>query len=225
MEIRDEHVEFAIVERFREMLQEPHAGYEVSSIYALFAAILCWSTQRLRTNPGKDKSTEGLAAAKVWAELEREPISIAPWSIVISDGTAPAAAGSPGRSFASSAFRSHTADRLIKNLRDAVAHGDARKVEPSHACADDGPERTLVGFTFKCEERDRQGVTWTGEVTLHGEDMARIAGEVARRFCAAMEKASTDRYLKVDATKGVKEAAYPIGVPAVDRAMSLVREV
>jgi hypothetical protein len=37
--------------------------------------------------------------------------------------------------------------------------------------------------------------------------MARIAGEVAKRFCSAMEETSRHSYLKEDATKGVKEAA------------------
>jgi hypothetical protein len=37
--------------------------------------------------------------------------------------------------------------------------------------------------------------------------MARIADEVAQRFCSAMEQTSRYSYLKEDATKGVKEAA------------------
>jgi hypothetical protein len=37
--------------------------------------------------------------------------------------------------------------------------------------------------------------------------MARIAGEVAKRFCSAMEESSRYSYLKEDAKKGAKEAA------------------
>jgi hypothetical protein len=69
----------------------------------------------------------------------------------------------------------------------------------------------LVGFTFKCEEGYRQNrqwiVNWRGEITLRADDMARIACEVAKRFCSAMEETSRYSYLKEDATKGVKEAA------------------
>jgi hypothetical protein len=162
------------------MLQEQHPRYEVSSVYALFTAILCWSTQRLRTDTKKENSPEARAAANVWADFAREPISLAPWSIDSTD------------------FRGRTADRLIKNLRDAVAHGDARKVEPYHTGTCSKLDRTLVGFTFKCED---------GEITLLAVDMAKIAGEVARRFCSAMEEKSRDSCLKEDAEKGVKEAA------------------
>jgi hypothetical protein len=208
MEIKDEHVEFAIVQRFSEMLREPHPPYEVSFIYALFVAILCWSTQRLRTED-KDRSPEARAAAKVWTDFEREPIGQAPWSIDIVDDTL--SSGETGHSFASAKFRDHKADRLIKNLRDAAAHGDARKVEPYHVGTRGKPDRKLVGFMFKCEERDlqknRRIVTWSGEITLHADDMARVASEVAKRFCSAMEETSSDSYLKEDAAKGVKEAA------------------
>lgn len=177
MEIRDEHIEFAIVQRFREMLQEPHPRYEVSSVYALFTAILCWSTQRLRTDTKKENSPEARAAASVWADFAREPISLAPWCIDSAD------------------FRGRTADRLIKNLRNAVAHGDARKDEPYHTGTRGKPDHTLVGFAFKCEE---------GKIILLAGDMAKIAGEVARRFCSAMEEMSRDSCLKEYAEKGVE---------------------
>jgi hypothetical protein len=106
---------------------------------------------------------------------------------------------------------SHTADRLIKNLRDAAAHGDARKVEPYHVGNSGKADRTLVGFTFKCEEGNRQNhqwvATWTGKITLRADDMARIADEIAKRFCWAMDETSRCSSLKEEATKGVKEAA------------------
>lgn len=208
MEIREEHVEFAIVQRFREMLQEQHPRYEVSSAYALFTAILCWCTQRLRTDPKKENSPEARAAARVWADFAREPIALAPWGIAIADAVVSSSENLSGRSFASSDFHRHTADRLIKNLRDAVAHGDARKVEPYHTGSRTKPHRTLVGFRFKCEERDRQGnVTWTGEIVFLAVDLVRIAEEVARRFCTAMEEVSQYSYLREDAQAGVKEAA------------------
>jgi hypothetical protein len=189
------------------MLQQRHPRYEVSSSYALFVAILCWSTQRLRTDTKKDNSPEACAAANVWAEFEGEPISCAPWSINIVDDTL--SGGETGGSFASADFRDHTASRLIKNLRDAVAHGDARKVEPYHIATK--THRTLIGFTFKCEEghrnKKREWITdWTGTITLHAGDMARIAGEVAQRFCWAMEKMSANSCRKKEATK-LEEAA------------------
>jgi hypothetical protein len=209
MEINDEHVEFAIVQRLSEMLREPHPRYEVSSIYALSIAILCWSTQRLRTDTKKDNSPEARAAANVWADFAKEPISRDPWRIAIVDNTL--FGDETGHSFASADFHGHTADRLIRNLRDAAAHGDARKVEPYHIGTRGKPDRTLVGFRFKCEEGFRQNrqwiVTWTGEITLRADDMARIAGEVAKRFCSAMEETSRYSCLNEDATKGVKEAA------------------
>jgi hypothetical protein len=211
MEVRDEHVEFAIVQRFRDMLQEPHPRYEVSFAYALFTVILCWSTQRLRTDLKKDNSPEARAAARVWTEFEKEPISLAPWSIAVAEKPVLGNVSRSGRSLASSDFHGHTADRLLKNLRDAVAHGDARKVEPFHTGTRSKPDCTLVGFKFSCEEGYRQNrqwtVTWTGEITLLAVDLVRIADEVSRRFCEAMEEASKYNYLRADAQAGVKEAA------------------
>jgi hypothetical protein len=188
------------------MLQEPHPRYDVSFAYALFTAILCWSTQRLRTDPKKDNSPEARAAANVWEQFKREPIALPPWNITIADRVVSSIENPPGHALASSAFHGRTADQLIRNLRDAVAHGDARKVEPYHTGSRSKPDRMLVGFRFKCEDRD-QNSPWSGEITLLAADLVRIADEVARRFCAAMEKATKYSHLKEDAEKGVKEAA------------------
>jgi len=48
-------------------------------------------------------------------------------------------------------------------------------------------------------------ITWSGEISLLAEDMHRIAGAVADRFCVAMERASKDTHLREDAAKGVAE--------------------
>lgn len=205
MEIRDEHVEFEIVRRFRAMLDEQHPKYEASSTYALFAAILCWCTQRLRTDINKDRSIEARAAAAVWNRLRTEPITVEPWSIPVADDAVHYAKSISGRAFASSAFAEHTAERLIKNLRDAVAHGDARKVEPYHRPVRGRATTALVGFTFKCEERNRTETTWSGDITLLAKDMRRIASELSDRFCAAMEQVSNAGRLKEDASAGITE--------------------
>jgi hypothetical protein len=153
MEIKDEHVEFAIVQRFSEMLRERHPRYEVSSIYALFVAILCWSTQRLRTDTKRDLSPEARAAANVWADFAKESISRAPWSIAIVNDMPSSGEKLSGHSFASADFHGHTADRLIKNLRDAAAHGDARKVEPYHTTIRGKPDRDLDGPNYSSRGR------------------------------------------------------------------------
>lgn len=205
MEIRNEHVEFAIVQRFREMLNEQHPKYEVTAVYALFTAILCWSTQRLRSDVTKENSKEAHAAAGVWNGLSAESISDDPWRILISEGPFPSNPVLFERSVASAKFGGHTVERLIKNLRDAVAHGDARKVEPHHRVSPGKTETKLVGFKFACEERSQE--RWNGEIILLAADMVRIADELASRFCKAMEEVTNDSHLKDDATTSVKESA------------------
>jgi hypothetical protein len=85
-------------------------------------------------------------------------------------------------------FETHNAARLLKNLRDATAHGDARSVKPYNVGG------RLVGFRFTCEERNRNEVSWSGEITLLKSDMHRIGEALAKLYCDA---------IRSDAARGV----------------------
>ncbi len=45
-------------------------------------------------------------------------------------------------------FEAHTVARFLINLRDATAHGDARKISPFNVHIDS--DCLLLGFSFDC---------------------------------------------------------------------------
>ena len=83
MEITDDHMEYAVVQRLQEMLHDRNPRFRVTSAYACFAAILCWSSQRMRTNTVQDNSAAAVAANGVWQKLSDENVSDRPWKVVI----------------------------------------------------------------------------------------------------------------------------------------------
>lgn len=202
MEITEDHAEYAVVERFRDMLNGSREPYRVTSAYAFFTAILCWSAQRMRSTPEANATACDIAANRLWQGLGGEVITDAPWGIRIATSQA-TGNGDPPASFvavASAEFKDHTVDRFIKNLRDAVAHGDARNVRPINHGG------KLRGFEFCCSERRKSKIVWSGKVVLLGNDMVRVADEIAARFCREMEASTKQSYLKVD-SRNIEEAA------------------
>jgi hypothetical protein len=76
-------------------------------------------------------------------------------------------------------FQECTVADFLKDLRDAVAHGDARNVVPFNI------DRTLAGFTFRCSRRHR-GASSTATITLLEGDMRRIGMQLGKQFCDAL---------------------------------------
>jgi hypothetical protein len=201
MEITEEHVEYAVVQRLRDMLNDAREPYKLTAAYAFFTAILCWSAQRMRTRLNGNDSAFDIAAKRLWDGLKEEPITSRPWSIRIEEAKVVEIKTSLKRSaLASGDFKDHTVARFIENLRNAVAHGDARNVRPFNHGG------KLVGFEFQCVEKEKKKVTWSGKVVLLRSDMVRVADEIASRFCREMEAASKKSHLKADA-ETIKEAA------------------
>jgi hypothetical protein len=176
--ITEDHAEWAVVDRMRQMMEEPKGDYLATQTYAMFTAILCWVMQHLRIPVGQQANAKDHAAANLLKELEAAKASDAPWSIPVAPkertervGTAQVHISAP------SGFADHSVKRFLINLRNAMAHGDARNVKPFNS----GPY--LVGFTFNCEEADRRGrITWNGEITLLRSDMRRIGELLATRY-------------------------------------------
>jgi len=61
-EITGDHVEWALVDRLRQMLEElPLEKFNVTQTYALFTAVMCWVVGRIRVTEKEIKSApEGL---------------------------------------------------------------------------------------------------------------------------------------------------------------------
>lgn len=211
--ITNDHVEWAVVGRLRRMLDEPpHKTFNVTQSHALFAAILCWVMQRVRASPGPNPTGADLAAAKLFERLKRDLITKAPWNILAASSDQIVRLGEHSVHVPRAPdFDSHTVDRLLVNLRNAVAHGDARNVHPFNLTV--GNKRLLAGFTFHCAEtdkRDRKKIIWRGQLTLLEADLRRVGSHLAKLYCDTLRHSAPHRrhsQFGADAARGVREAA------------------
>ena len=190
-QILRDHAEWAVVDRLGKMLLREHQGpFEVTEAYALFSSILCWTVQRLRT-PHTQIDQVAQAARQLWNVWEHQDIAAEPWLI----WTAPTYRdfikdGESIRVPPPLNFENHTAARFLENLRNAVAHGDARTVEPFNVGG------RMYGFTFRCEDwkgiGDGERKKWTGTITLLRSDLVHIGSTIATRFCDIVQPGGLD---------------------------------
>lgn len=198
-QIPQEHAEWAVVDRLRKMLEEPEGPYLASQSYALFSTILCWVMQHSRVHRDYRFTPGDRAASALLAALRNEPVSDDPWSI----WTEPAARISEGgvQVPPPEGFEHHDAARFLINLRDAMAHGDARNVKPyNHG-------EVLVGFNFECCELRNRKPVWQGRIVLLRSDMRRIGGALASRYCETIKAADETGQLQARADGMIEDAA------------------
>ena len=181
MEITDEQMEWATVHRMREMLIDVHDGYKVTHSYALFTTILCWVIQRVRSNGAGQ-----LDRKSVFKRLQTEQISDASWQLWTGGNNPPTEArrfrlGGPFED-----FEGFDAAKFLTALRNATAHGDARKIRPVNR------NNILVGYEFACTERGNP--TWSGTIVLGRTDMRRIGVAFADRFRAALSEGGNEEH-------------------------------
>lgn len=180
--ITPEQTEWAVVDRLRRMLASPQGDFTTTQSFALFSSIVCWVIQHIRVHPSDYRTETDRAAAELCAQLDDEPASSEPWCVL--SGAVGRIEKDGVRIPAPTGFESHSAARLLKNLRDAMAHSDARTVQPFNE------GQLLIGFTFHCsEKRDRQ-VVWQGSIVLLEADMRRIGCAIAARYCDAISAAN-----------------------------------
>jgi hypothetical protein len=208
-DITKDHLEWAVVDRLRLMLEEPpHQTFNVTQTYSLFTSVLCWVMQRIRIKSSDIVSKHDKIAHNLFRQLKDTSIDVEPWRIHITPTERIERIGTTGvRVPAPQGFKAHTAERFLINLRDATAHGDARNVEPFNT------EGLLAGFAFSCAEfeglgRDRKK-TWSGEITLLEAEMRRIGIELAKLYCDAIRpkrlRRQDERFLDIAAS--IKERA------------------
>jgi hypothetical protein len=195
MEIRDEHIEWAVVHRLSMLLEETHGEFNVTATYSAFVPILCWVMQRIRAN-------DGTAAHRLLEELQQETAE--DWQIQTRDDVAPLSEAAWKRVGPFPAFERRPADKVLIDLRNAVAHGDQRNVRPFHLAVKGTGRVELKGFTFRCQEKVDRKVVWQGEITLLESDMRYIGHRLAERYCAALGDADFRR----EASKGVVDSKH-----------------
>jgi hypothetical protein len=188
-EITRDHVEWALVDRLRLMLEgPPHKRFNVTQTYALFTSVLSWVMQRVRIKSHDIVSQDDKVASDLFKKLEGESIGADPWSVHVVPAARTERVGATSVFISTpKGFEAHTVGRFLINLRDATAHGDARNVQPFNNGS------SLVGFTFSCAEfRDRKRV-WDGKITLLEADMRRIGIQLAKRYCDAIRHSEPHR--------------------------------
>ena len=173
-EITRHHAEWAVVDRFRSMLNEvPHSEYNVTQSYGLCVAILAWVMQRIRTHEEATNSQEDKTAIALKTLLDLQMVESLPWGLKTN---AP-----PGSKTAHSDFINFSAFDFLKWLRDASCHGDARKITPVN---DNGE---LIGFHFQMTARDNI----QRALLLTEKDLRRIGSSLADMYCKALQSVAT----------------------------------
>lgn len=174
-EIRDEHVQWRVVDRLRELLEKlPDTPHDVTLTYSLFSTILCWTCQRIRA---QDR------ARVIWQTLSAEKAATADWGLL--DQITPTE-----RRAGVEPLSDLPASRFLIALRNATAHGDDRMVEPVHMADGHGANRRLIGFALSVDLFDdrqdhrRDEPRWgRWVIPLTSMDMRRIGLNLAARFC------------------------------------------
>jgi hypothetical protein len=216
-EITGDHVEWAVVDRLRQMLEEPpHEKFNVTQTYALFTTVMCWVVGRIRVTEKEIRSApEGLRsrinnelAAEILRELSDQRIDEEPWAIQLTKSRRNAQVGTVDVLAPLHFSGEHLfAERFLINLRDAAAHGDARNVKPFHVGKPNKIEQLLAGFTFHCQEKEKGKIVWWGEITLLEDDMRRIGRHLAMTFCDALRREVDRSDFVEEAVTCVREAA------------------
>jgi hypothetical protein len=204
--IADEHVEWAVVNRLKAMLDvPPKTKFNVTQSFALFSAILLWTKQRAWVPDHAPFHPADRAARAVRNALETSSIFDAPWLL---SRNQPPLAGihqegdlRPENPGVNADFEKMTAAEFLKWLRDALAHGDGRTIRPIHKLKRDG-RSLLAGFAIRATARgDRERL-----LTLYHADMRRIGAVLADHFCKALS--GGDRYFQEEVgMRLIEEAA------------------
>lgn len=149
-QILEHAAEYETVRRLAEMLATVREDYKATETYALFATVVCRVMQRSRT-PANQNCPDDVQAREVGAALQRARISEAPWSV--------------------QGLQEMTAFDFFIGVRNAVAHGDGRKIRPLN-------ERGfLTGQIVPIAGR---------QLELRRADMRRLGCALADLFCIQM---------------------------------------
>jgi hypothetical protein len=212
--ILNEHVEWAVVNRLKAMLDvPPKTKFNVTQSFALFSAILLWTKQRAWVGGDLHERPEWFTDADHAARGDREALRKGsifnpPWSLSKVRPQLRHVESSSRNDLAgeliNSDFEGMTTEQFIRWLRDALAHGDGRTIRPIHKLSRSGSKTLLAGFeiVFPAQRRSRENLI----LALYHGDMIRIGATLADAFCKSLS--GGDQYFEREAgTAAIKEAA------------------
>ena len=211
--IADEHVEWAVVNRFKAMLDAPpKSKFNVTQSFALFSAIILWTKQRAWVGGDARDRPPWFGEADHAAREARDALRLTgicdpPWSL---SKVRPRFGRAQERDVSdfvhdrvNTDFEDMSAEQFVKWLRDALAHGDGRTIRPLHKPSRTSDKTYLAGFkiVFPAERKTTRFLA----LSLYHADMVRIGSILADTFCKALS--GGDRYFEEVPSALVIEAA------------------
>lgn len=200
--ISDKHVEWAIVNRLKAMLDgPPQTPFNVTQTFALFSSILLWSKNRawVAGNNGQRGEWRDQAdhlAHDVREAMRRKLITDDPWRLSLAvPRIALVDQAAERESPINADFAEMTAENFFKWLRDALAHGDGRTIRPVHKQSSRTGNPLLAGFTVKFHAG--RGSAQMLKLDLYHDDMRRLGTTLAGLFCQSLS--GGDRYFEEEA--------------------------
>lgn len=190
-EITHDHVEWAVVDRLRKLLEAPvHHDFNVTQSYSYFTGILVWVKQRIFTEANDNNTVTDKAAIWLHKKLSKSKVEDELWKLRIYN---PGSRIKPHHAD----FKNYSVIEFVKWLRDALAHCDGRKIEPM---CEDG---VLIGFCVSGKARNDK----ERQLRLTEEDLRRIGIALADNFCKAIRRGahSDDSHFGADATNSIIE--------------------
>lgn len=172
--IANEHVEWAVVNRLKAMLDHPpQTDFNVTLGFSLFSTILLWTKNRMWVQAINGPADDQAAAAR--GKLGEALIIEEPWNL--SRQFPPNHV--PGEVNAD--FSTMKAADFFKWLRDALAHGDGRTILPLHWTSNETGREWLGGFLVTFPETKNSHRI----LTLHffKRDIQRLGQQLADLFC------------------------------------------
>lgn len=211
--IADEHVEWAIVNRLKAMLDEPpQTTFNVTQTFALFSSVLLWTKNRawVAGNQGQRGEWEDPAdhrAHNVREAMRNTLITDDPWRLSLAAPQIVLVDRADGREIddrrINTDFEAMTAENFFKWLRDALAHGDGRTIRSIHKQSARTRKTLLAGF--RVEFNAERGTEQKLRLDLFHDDMRRIGSVLADLFCSSLS--GGDRYFEEEAgTAQIQEA-------------------
>lgn len=190
--IQEGHVEWAIINRLKAMLDDPpETKFNVTQTFALFSAVLLWTKNRgwvagYAQHPQLDNAFD-VSAHAFRQQLEQEQITSLPWALSqqaykLIDGHPVPAGPAVNENFADMSVAT-----FAKWLRDAIGHGDGRTITPLHK--NTGPAHLTWLSGFRVQFNETLGSQRILDLHLYEPDMRRIGSLLADRFCTALAQA------------------------------------
>lgn len=172
--ISEENVEWAVVNRLKAMLDHPpQTHFNVTLGFSLFCTILLWTKNRMWIRDAASPADE--QALIVREQLGKTPIFEPPWNLSRTFPTG------QGIGDVNADFAEMPAWDFFKWLRDALAHGDGRTIQPLHWTSSATGKEWLGGFRLEFSRTNGHAEILT--LHLFKRDIQNLGHKLADLFC------------------------------------------